>query len=137
MLLATAGVILAMTIGSCASHTDSTTGAGQSMSSPSATGSTTAESKQGTLRGSHSPLMGVDLPAGSYGVWIVNAPNDTGTAGADDVAHKPSRRESWAVPMSYEKTVAAMTSVLHPGGGELDGIPWLKEATEDKPPLIP
>ena len=76
------------------------------------------------MRGTHSPLMGVDLPAGSDGVWIDNAPNETG---------KPSRMESWAVPMSYEKTVAAMTPVLNPGGGELDGIPWQKDTTEDKP----
>lgn len=70
--------------------------------------------------------MGVDMPAESYGVWIVNSTNNTGNG-------KPSRMESWAVPMSYEKTVAAMKSVFSPDSGDFDGIPWLKESIEDKP----
>jgi hypothetical protein len=76
--------------------------------------------------------MGVDMPAGSYGVWIVKAADDTAAA-ADSKNGKPSRMESWAVPLSYEKTVAAMRSVLSPDSGDFDGIPWLKETIEDKP----
>lgn len=112
------GVLLAPVMSACAGSNRPT-----SENAQSATSSTTAESKQGTLRGTHSPLMGIDMPARSEGVWVVG----------ESTGGKPARKESWAVPMSYDKTIAAMNTIMKPGGGDFDSIPWLKEATVDTP----
>ncbi len=82
---------------------------------PSSKPSTDVKSEAGPLQGTSSPLLGIDMPAGSEGVRNVNDFNNDG---------KPNRFESWEIPLSYDEALTALKQRLQPGGPPLDGIPW-------------
>lgn len=81
----------------------------------------TRESQRGPLDGLRSPLMGIEMPGGADLRSLLNDFTKDGI---------PNRMERWSVPLSFDNTVAAMKSTLHPYTSSFDGIPWLQAATE-------
>lgn len=91
-------------------------------SSPPGIAPPTVVDRAGPLEGLRSPILGIDLPAGSDGVWNVNDFNDD---------NRPNNFEQWTVPLGYDETVAYLTEVLNPRYTRADGMPWLEGDTTE------
>jgi hypothetical protein len=84
---------------------------------PPGTTPPTVVNRSGPLEGTRSPILGIDVPPGSDGVWIVNDFNDD---------NKPNNFEQWTVPLGYDEAVALLTEQLNPHYTRPDGMPWLE-----------
>jgi hypothetical protein len=83
---------------------------------PGTTPATVVE-RAGPLEGLHSPILDIDFPAGSEGVWNVNDFNDD---------NKPNNFENWTVPLGYDETVTYLRDRLNPHYTRPDGMPWFE-----------
>jgi hypothetical protein len=91
-------------------------------SNPPGTTPPTVVDRAGPLEGLRSPILRIDLPAGSDGVWNVNDFNDD---------NRPNNFEQWTVPLGYDETVAFLTGLLNPHYTRPDGMPWLEGDTTE------
>lgn len=89
---------------------------------PPGTTPTTVVERAGPLEGLRSPILGIDLPAGSDGVWNVNDFNDD---------NRPNNFENWTVPRGYDETVAYLADLLNPHYTRPEGMPWFEGDTTE------